>query len=497
MNFFSRRLPAMLIGAAVVVVEPQLAVALTPVQVNNIAKEFTVLITGKGTGSGVIFERKGDTYSVMTNQHVVAYDGRYEIQTPDGIRYPVYHRRVLPGLDIAILQFTSNKKYNVGYFWNSDQIQEGTTVYVAGWAVSLPGITNERHYQFTKGKLRRSQLKNADNGYALVYDNEAKPGMSGGPVLDENGHVVGINGRANTEVRSPRILGLRLGIPINSVLTAISRPTTGSPAAIAAVPQKRTAEALISLGGGKADRKDYQGAIADYNQALLINPNNPDAYFQRGSAYYYLKKYEAVLEDFNKVLQLNPESSAAYISRGNFYAQLGEPQKAIADFNQAKLINPNIEIPNLILVPNKRINIRILPNNIQNPNKRINIQNFPNNIQNPKYRINIQNFPNNIQNPKYRINIRNFPNNIQNPKYRINIRNFPNNIQNPKYRINIQNFPNNIQNPKYRINIQNFPNNILVPKKEINIQNLPNNILVPKKEINIQNLPNNILVPKK
>ena len=86
MNFFSRHLPPVLMGAAVVMVQPQLAVALSPTQISDIAKEFTVLITGEGIGSGVIFERKGDTYFVITNQHVVANDGRYEIQTPDGNR---------------------------------------------------------------------------------------------------------------------------------------------------------------------------------------------------------------------------------------------------------------------------------------------------------------------------------------------------------------------------------------------------------------------------
>ncbi|NMG20994.1 tetratricopeptide repeat-containing S1 family peptidase [Brasilonema bromeliae] len=341
MNFFSRRLPAVLMGAAVVMVQPQLAVALSPIQVSDIAKEFTVLIDGDGIGSGIIFERKGDTYLVITNQHVVPKnDGKYEIQTPDGSRYPVSRSQVLPGLDIAILQFTSNKNYRLAELGNSDQIREGSTIYAAGWADSLPGITNERTYQFTNGFIR-SRVKQADRGYALVYNNEVIPGMSGGPMLDENGRVVGVNGRAyNTET----ILAvLRIGIPVNTVLTARSRPTTAS-STVAAAPQERTAEALINLGGVRANRKDYRGAIGDYNQALRINPNNPDAYFRRSFAYFYLGDFPAATVDLNKVLELNPKNAVAYAQRSVLRIQQKDLQGALADGEQAVRLAPNLSL---------------------------------------------------------------------------------------------------------------------------------------------------------
>ena len=167
----------------------------------------------------------------------------------------------------------------------------------------LPGI-DERSYQFTNGSIR-SRLKNPDEGYALVYNNEAIPGMSGGPVLDENGRLVGINGRA-TQPEEKTGTVLRLGIPINTFLAARNNvqpviassptpaPKPGVKPNIATsgqsntrekpAPKRQSAEDLISLGGAKADKKDYQGAIANYNQALQINPNNPDAYFRRGAA---------------------------------------------------------------------------------------------------------------------------------------------------------------------------------------------------------------------
>ncbi|NJM73590.1 MAG: tetratricopeptide repeat protein, partial [Scytonema sp. RU_4_4] len=362
-NFFSRRLPAVLMGATVVMVQPQLAVALSPIQISDIAKEFTVLITGEGIGSGVIFERKGDTYFVITNQHVVANDGRYEIQTADGSRYPVYRSQELPGLDIAILQFTSKKNYRLANLGNSDQVKLGMTVYVVGWTDSVLGTTKEPSYYITPPGIITSLIKNPEQGYGLVYSNEAIPGMSGGPVLDENGRVVGINSAADSKVSKQGTLlsVVRLGIPINMFLAARNRPagspstaqqpnarpsvaTTGQTNIRKTFARLKRAEVFISSGGAKAKRKDYQGAIADYNQALLINANNPDAYFRRSIAYYDLKKYQVALEDLNKVVQLSPKNAKAYNNRGVIRSDLGDKQAALSDINQAIQLDPKLAI---------------------------------------------------------------------------------------------------------------------------------------------------------
>ncbi|MFN6568614.1 tetratricopeptide repeat protein [Dendronalium sp. ChiSLP03b] len=356
---FARSLPVILVGAAVVLLKPQVALSLTPVEVNNIAQTVTVRIDGDGIGSGVIFERKGETYFVLTNRHVVSKDGRYEIHTQDGGKYPVYYSKELPGLDLAVLQFNSNKSYPIANLGNSDQIREGMTVYVVGWADRLPGI-DERSYQFTDGSIR-SRLKNPDEGYALVYNNEAIPGMSGGPVLDENGRLVGINGRA-TQPEEKTGTVLRLGIPINTFLAArnnlqpvtASSPTTplqpgvrpniatagqSNPREKVTATRQRTAEDFISLGGAKADKGDYKGAIADYNQALQISPNNPDAHFRRGAAYNELKDYPAALKNFEQVIRLSPKNAIAYAYRGFVRAQLKDYQGALADGNKAISLN--------------------------------------------------------------------------------------------------------------------------------------------------------------
>ncbi len=132
---FSYQLPAALIGvaASIVLVQPQVAVALSPDEVGRIAKSITVRIESKNPGSGVIIKKEGNTYTVLTAAHVVERAGQYTIVTPDDSRYPLNYSTVkkLSGVDLAVVQFTSSKSYSVAKIGNSDSVTEGKAAYVA------------------------------------------------------------------------------------------------------------------------------------------------------------------------------------------------------------------------------------------------------------------------------------------------------------------------------------------------------------------------------
>ena len=84
---FSQGLGVILGTTTLALVQYQPVSALTPAQVNDIAKPITVMIGGlDGKGSGVIIAKNGNTYTVLTANHVVkkAGYGIYEIITHDG-----------------------------------------------------------------------------------------------------------------------------------------------------------------------------------------------------------------------------------------------------------------------------------------------------------------------------------------------------------------------------------------------------------------------------
>ncbi|MBE9128118.1 MULTISPECIES: tetratricopeptide repeat protein [unclassified Coleofasciculus] len=61
--------------------------------------------------------------------------------------------------------------------------------------------------------------------------------------------------------------------------------------------QVTTAEDLIKQAGAKAEDGDWVGAIHSYNQALLLDPNNPRAYGGRGLVRANLGDKHSAIED--------------------------------------------------------------------------------------------------------------------------------------------------------------------------------------------------------
>jgi DNA-binding helix-hairpin-helix protein with protein kinase domain len=102
---------------------------------------------------------------------------------------------------------------------------------------------------------------------------------------------------------------------------------------------------------------DYKGAIENFNRALLYNPNDANAYVNRGNARYEIAQhssnpvmeYQAAIADFDQALQLNPSAEEAYLSRGIVLHDTAKYNKdtekkylaAIRDFNQTVMLNPS------------------------------------------------------------------------------------------------------------------------------------------------------------
>lgn len=101
------------------------------------------------------------------------------------------------------------------------------------------------------------------------------------------------------------------------------------------------ANTYINRGNARGRLKDHEGAIKDYTQAIRLNPDNAFAYAFRGNTrHYILKDYQGAIEDYTQTIRLNPNSPIAYRGRGDARARLGDNQGAIADYTQALQINP-------------------------------------------------------------------------------------------------------------------------------------------------------------
>jgi Flp pilus assembly protein TadD len=62
------------------------------------------------------------------------------------------------------------------------------------------------------------------------------------------------------------------------------------------------------LGGCLAQKKDLDGAIAEFKAAMRINPDNPAPHVGLGMALQEKKQYEAAFQEFGRALALDPSS---------------------------------------------------------------------------------------------------------------------------------------------------------------------------------------------
>ena len=106
------------------------------------------------------------------------------------------------------------------------------------------------------------------------------------------------------------------------------------------IAQASTAEDWFKEGLKKQTKGDYRGAIADYDQAIALDPEHAVAYSNRGAIYYALGQYPQAIADYDQAIALNPEYAVAYSNRGAIYYTLGQYPQAIADYDQAIALNP-------------------------------------------------------------------------------------------------------------------------------------------------------------
>ena len=93
------------------------------------------------------------------------------------------------------------------------------------------------------------------------------------------------------------------------------------------------------------DRKDYDSALADLNQAITIGSKDPDElaslYFNRAIIYRRLDRYDDALADLDQAATLTPKDAEIYNLRGSCWFLKGDKQRALMEHERAIQLAPD------------------------------------------------------------------------------------------------------------------------------------------------------------
>jgi S1-C subfamily serine protease len=165
----------------------------------------------EGEGAGVVYDNKGD---ILTDEHVVSDASSATVTFQDGRTATAKVLGTDASTDVGVIRVNvPSSELHPIQFANSSAAQVGDPVVAIGSPFSLP----ETVTQGIVSQVGRSIQ--APNGFtiplAIQTDAAINPGNSGGPLLDANGHVLGLNDQIQTNSGSSA--GVGFAIPSNTV----------------------------------------------------------------------------------------------------------------------------------------------------------------------------------------------------------------------------------------------------------------------------------------
>jgi tetratricopeptide (TPR) repeat protein/predicted aspartyl protease len=113
--------------------------------------------------------------------------------------------------------------------------------------------------------------------------------------------------------------------------------------------EPKTAGEFARRGAARASRRDLANAIADYTQAITLEPDNGPYYRARGMARLQARQPVLAMADLNEALKRQPNDPEALLRRGELYLAIRDVTRATSDFDAAIRLAPDRpDLPALI-----------------------------------------------------------------------------------------------------------------------------------------------------
>ena len=168
-----------------------------------------------GLGSGVIVRKTGNTYYVLTNNHVAGDATKISVKLNDGRSFEAKLVGADERIDIALVSFDAKENIPVAKLGDSDKVKAGDICLAFGAPLGYSQSVTQGIVSAT-GRSESSMSSISDY---IQTDAAINQGNSGGPLVNIYGEVIGINTWIASS--SGGSVGLGFAIPINNVKNAI------------------------------------------------------------------------------------------------------------------------------------------------------------------------------------------------------------------------------------------------------------------------------------
>ena len=311
-------------------------------QISSLARSTAVeviLPLKLGYGSGVIIEKKGSQYTVLTAMHLfedIDLEIPFTIRTADYSFHKVNNESIeqIDNLDLAIFTFNTDKEYETANFTNISTLKKDDVLFSSGFV--------DNNFYFQKGELVASSNIKVRDGNQLIYTSKVVPGMSGGAIFDNYGKLVGINTMSNSKSFKDKSFSYSLGVP-NSFFINFKNGNSFV-----------YSKGLITVDDYLV--KSTELSNDEGNSKLIINllekkPKFFDDDSKSVSTWYFyhrlclansdLNNNNSTLKNCLKAIQIQPLDSVAILTYGITQSKMNDDYGAISTFNGYLKVDPD------------------------------------------------------------------------------------------------------------------------------------------------------------
>ncbi len=88
------------------------------------------------------------------------------------------------------------------------------------------------------------------------------------------------------------------------------------------------------------DRKEFDAALQDYDQAIRLDPGNAQLHYRCAGNRHSRKEFARAIGDYTEAIRLDPRSALAYVGRALSWGARNDHDKAIEDLSEAIWLDP-------------------------------------------------------------------------------------------------------------------------------------------------------------